>query len=490
LTGGLLIIGYSNTPPEMRNGVGGEGVDMMKITVQIVIEYDELDEPLVEEIACLCRGDLLPETMGLTLAEGKDLLANLQAVMVKHQAEEYVNQQGDCPDCGKRRGQKGEHEIVWRSLFGKLRLKSPRLYHCRCQSHTTKSFSPLAALLAERAAPELLYLETKWASLMSYGLTTDLLADTLPMDASPQAIVLNTHKVAQRMEEALGEEEVMYIEGCPRDWAALPRPEGRMTVGLDGGFIHAREGDNRKAGWFEVIAGKSVTWDGQAKSFGFVHEYDEKPKRRLYEVLQSQGLQLNQDITFLSDGGDTVRDLQFYLSPWSEHVLDWFHITMRLTVMKNTAKGLPPDPYLNTISDDLESVKWYLWHGNVFRTLEMLDLIKDHLEIFEDEDDVVRKLLRTVQEFEGYIEMNQGYIPNYGERYRYGEAISTAFVESTINWVVSKRMVKKQQMRWTKRGAHLLLQTRTTTLNGELRDTFCHWYPAMTQTVENLPLTV
>ncbi len=53
-----------------------------------------------------------------------------------------------------------------------------------------------------------------------------------------------------------------------------------------------------------------------------------------------------------------------------------------------------------------------------------------------------------------------------------------------------KRMVKKQQMRWTKKGAHLLLQARTKTLNGELRDTFCHWYPSMVSTVENLPLAV
>jgi hypothetical protein len=462
----------------------------MKIKVQIIIEHDELDEPVVNEIACLCRGDLLPETMGLTLAEGKELLATMQAAMVKHQAQEYVDQQRSCPDCGKRRSNKGRHEIVWRSLFGKLRIKSPRLYRCSCQSRPTKSFSPLATLLPERSAPELLYLETKWASLLSYGLTTDLLADTLPIETSTKAVILNTHKVAQRMEDELGEEEVMYIDGCPRDWAALLRPDGRITVGLDGGYVHAREGDNRKAGWFEVIAGKSVTWDGEAKSFGFVHQYDEKPKRRLYEVLQSQGLQMNQDITFLSDGGDTVRGLQFYLSPWSEYVLDWFHITMRLTVMKNTAKGLPPDPYLDTILGDLDSVKWYLWHGNVFRALEMLGLIEGHLEIFEEEDAVARKLLQAVQEFEGYIEVNHGFIPNYGERYRYGEAISTAFVESTINWVVSKRMVKKQQMRWTKRGAHLLLQTRTTTLNGDLRDVFCNWYPAMAQTVENLPLAV
>jgi len=54
---------------------------------------------------------------------------------------------------------------------------------------------------------------------------------------------------------------------------------------------------------------------------------------------------------------------------------------------------------------------------------------------------------------------------------------STAFVESTINQVVSKRFVKKQQMQWTPRGAHLLLQTRTKVLNGDLEDVFRSWYP-------------
>src|SRR5208282_3047361 len=49
---------------------------------------------------------------------------------------------------------------------------------------------------------------------------------------------------------------------------------------------------------------------------------------------------------------------------------------------------------------------------------------------------------------------NQNFIPNYGDRYRHGEKISTAFAESAVNQVVSKRMVKKQQMRWTESGAH------------------------------------
>ena len=60
---------------------------------------------------------------------------------------------------------------------------------------------------------------------------------------------------------------------------------------------------------------------------------------------------------------------------------------------------------------------------------------------------------------------------------RSSETISTAFVESTINQVVSRRFVKKQQMQWTQRGAHLLLQTRTKDLNEELDEVFRRWFP-------------
>ena len=93
-------------------------------------------------------------------------------------------------------------------------------------------------------------------------------------------------------------------------------------------------------------------------------------------------------------------------------------------------------------------------------------------------------MLKAVREFGTYITANRTFIPNYGDRYRHGETISTAFVESAINQVVSKRMVKKQQMRWTDRGAHLLLQVRIRVLNEEWRSTLSHWYPAMQETCD------
>jgi hypothetical protein len=88
-----------------------------------------------------------------------------------------------------------------------------------------------------------------------------------------------------------------------------------------------------------------------------------------------------------------------------------------------------------------------------------------------------KKVFEGLDDFRTYICNNREFMPNFGERRHQGETISTAFVESTINQVVSKRFVKKQQMQWTLRGAHLLLQTRTKVINEDLDEVFRHWYP-------------
>ena len=87
-------------------------------------------------------------------------------------------------------------------------------------------------------------------------------------------------------------------------------------------------------------------------------------------------------------------------------------------------------------------------------------------------------LARAVHGFQRYLWRNGHLIPNYARRRRVGQAISTAFVELLVNSLLSKRFAKKQSMQWTPEGAHLLLQTRTRTLNGDLAETFRRWYPA------------
>jgi len=77
---------------------------------------------------------------------------------------------------------KDQPKIVYRTLLGKLKLKSPRFFSCKCQPAKSNTFSPLNQLLTERTAPELVYLQSKWSALMSYGITADLLQEVLPLD--------------------------------------------------------------------------------------------------------------------------------------------------------------------------------------------------------------------------------------------------------------------------------------------------------------------
>ena len=150
---------------------------------------------------------------------------------------------------------------------------------------------------------------------------------------------------------------------------------------------------------------------------------------------------------------------------------------MRLTVLKQMAKGVAVEHKGEKFEEELERVKWFLWHSNLYKALQLLEWLE--LDVDAEASPEARKLARTLDEFDHYIRTNQSSIPNYGDRYRNGEAISSAVAESSVNQIISKRFVKKQQMRWTRRGAHLLLQIRTRVLDETLSTTFQRWYPGM-----------
>ncbi len=198
-----------------------------------------------------------------------------------------------------------------------------------------------------------------------------------------------------------------------------------MTVGIDGGYVRAAH----KEGCFEVIVGKSVVAFRRAegeqvppvKCFGFVQTYDKKPRRRLWELMKSQGMQENQQVVFMSDGGEDVRRVQEYLHPNSEHLIDWFHITMRLTVLQQQTKSLraEQEEVGTAASKQVESIKHLLWHGNAEEALDRLVNFIMDLDLIRKRSPPAEKLAAGVA-----IRNNKDFITNFGERYRQGETIS------------------------------------------------------------------
>ena len=130
----------------------------------------------------------------------------------------------------------------------------------------------------------------------------------------------------------------------------------------------------------------------------------------------------------------------------------------------------------------LEHTKWNLWHGKLKRALHWLRRLEWRMWHFASRYAKFSALARAVHKVQGYVRRNADLIPNYAQRRRAGQAISTAFVESLVNSLLSKRFAKQQSLQWTPAGAHLLLQVRTRTLNGDLAATFHKWYPAFSLT--------
>ena len=163
---------------------------------------------------------------------------------------------------------------------------------------------------------------------------------------------------------------------------------------------------------------------------------------------------------------------------------------MLLTGLDQYAQGLGyHDPgAAAALQGRLARLKWRLWHGDAGEALARADKLAADVAALDSAYPRLPRFAKAAAGLATDIQNNASAIPNYGARYRNGEIISTAFVESTVNVVVGKRFAKKQQMQWSKPGAHRLLQTRTRTLDGTLRDLFARWYPALAVNDNELPI--
>jgi len=305
----------------------------MRIEIQLRIVGDDDSVISVDKVLHFDKSDDRLEAVGLSLSEGKAVMAGIQERVVTAQAASFLDRHRYCSGCGRALLSKGPGQIQFRTAFGTIPLNSPRFHRCRCQPTASKTFSPLGELFTERTAPELLYLETRWASLVSFGLTAQLLNEVLPIGSTANACTIrrHLHKVAARHDADLGGGQ----QGGLDTGNDQPLPQGTVIVGIDGGYV--RNWSDKKRN-FEVMVGKSMA-TGRNDRY-LVASQDEQSDHRLRAVLQD--LPGTQTVTILTDGGDSVRALAGVMAPGAAPILDWFHIAMRLTGLGQYTKGPQP----------------------------------------------------------------------------------------------------------------------------------------------------
>ena len=95
------------------------------------------------EVARIERDDFaVPETVGLTLEEGKQLMAATQAGIVRAQAAVMGECFRWCEHCGAKLLSKGYYPATFRSVFGDVGVRIRRLHACRCHAERKRPVSP------------------------------------------------------------------------------------------------------------------------------------------------------------------------------------------------------------------------------------------------------------------------------------------------------------------------------------------------------------
>ena len=154
--------------------------------------------------------------------------------------------------------------------------------------------------------------------------------------------------------------------------------------------------------------------------------------------------------------------------------------TLHITIPRQFAQGLENHDELagRHLLEVLRRIKWHLWHGNVYRAHDEIADLQFDAEGLETDYPNMRKFLTAIGDFQSYIASNNAILINYGERYRSGGRVSSAFVEATVNAVISKRFAKKQQMQWSRTGPSSAAKPHADPRRS-LRSTFRQWYPGM-----------
>jgi hypothetical protein len=151
-------------------------------------------------------------------------------------------------------------------------------------------------------------------------------------------------------------------------------------------------------------------------------------------------------------------------------------------------------PFLTELlSEKISRVRFQMWNGQWQAALDRMGAIyritKKFLgQLNSTDTERIHRFRRHMLELRDYLCRNQIALRNYAQDRRKGFRISSALAESAMNHLVNQKMGKRQPMRWSAEGAHLLLQVRCAVLDNRLEMLFREWLPNFRkQTLPPLP---
>src|SRR3954470_10930932 len=376
------------------------------------------------EVMRIARPDDLTDlaTLGLSMAEGKQLLAGVQQELVAAQARRHAARRPACRRCSTTCRVKDYRRHAIATLFGQVALRLPR--YCCVGCGVTEAGLGWPSHI--RSTPELDRLRAQLAALMPYRTAAEVLGQVFPVDAGadPETLRRHTFKIA---------------EALPAQVRMKPPPTGAeaIVVTLDSTFIRSCGASQRQ---LEVRIGNAEMTTGRRQVFGAVAKAETDLAGLIRRGLEATGRTEGTALTAFTDGCPGLRRLLLDAGVEGLPILDWFHIAMRLQHLTQIAGGLLSDgperaAAKAVIVEEVERLRWRLWNGKAKDAKVSIDRIRVVMHHFRSEPGSrrsiapSRKLWTALQVLDGYLVGQSDRLVDYGERHRAGLRVGTALTE-------------------------------------------------------------
>jgi hypothetical protein len=320
---------------------------------------------------------------------------------------------------------------------------------------------------------------------MPYRVAAGLLTDLFPIEIGRTPETLRFHTLT------VGEQLRCAAPVTPTDGVSA------ITVTVDSTFIRGCQDGGRQ---LEVRIGNVETAGGGRQVFGAVAKTDTDIAAVIRGRLEAVGQTAETELTAFTDGCPGLRSILANAGCKKTPIADWFHIAMRPRHAKLAASGLSTDTpgrarAKSVIVEEVDRLHWRVWHGKVKNAQLTLARLREVMHPFQGEQarrneriPPSRKVWHALREVDDYLSGQSSRLVNYALRHRVGLRIGTAVTEGTANFLVNRRMNKMQQMRWTRRGADVLLQVRCAVYNGTLGSGFGNLFQPTSDAEKQLPI--
>src|SRR4051812_40532989 len=288
--------------------------------------------------------------LGLTLAEGKRLLAGVQQEIVAAQARVHAVRRPECRRCGTTCRVKDYRQHAIATLFGQVTVRLPRFRCTSCGATEAGVAWPSHA----RSTPELDRLRAQLAALMPYRTAAEVLTQMAPVDAG------TAHETLRRYTFRVAEALPMRAETKPP-----PTRAEAIVVTLDSTVIRRCGAGQRH---LEVRIDNAETTTGRRQVFGAVAKAETDLGALIRRSLDAVGRTEGTTLTAFTDGCPGLRRILLDAGVAGLPILDWFHVAMRLRHLTQVAGGLSfegPERAAAkaVIVEEVERLRWRLWNG-------------------------------------------------------------------------------------------------------------------------------